>query len=246
MLKRHIILYIVGPALLLGAFMGYRFYNDHIETERSRPIAESIQFESSEEIKTTARAFLWPEEAVSQLPRDIKKRLPSLKIPVWVYTPEKWNSGVVNPVKIVVLPEDVVVFQAIGLPDAETYKVRPLKENMLPELGILSGEEGVYIRNPPIPENPPDIRDHFRLRDVAPDSPDLPPKSYPLIAKIIVDPDGSYLMRLEDWIELVGGEGQAQQLLEEAGWRASVPIRTLIHHSTSEAEASSANRSTQE
>ena len=244
MLTRHLILYIVGPALLLGAFMGYRFYDDHIETERS--IAESLQFDSSEEIKMADRAFLWQEEAVSQLPRDIKKRFPSLKFPVWVYTPEKWNSSAVNPVNIIVLPADVVVFHAIGLPDKEMYKVRPLKENMLPELGILSGEEGVYIKNPPIPDNPPDIRDHFRSHDAARDSLDLPPKSYPLIAKIIVDPEGSYLMRLEDWIELVGGEGQAQRLLEEAGWQDSVPIEALIQQSAFKAEASPANRSIQE
>ena len=192
------------------------------------------------------RAFLWQEEAVSQLPRDIKKRFPSLKLPVWVYTPEKWNSSAVNPVNIIVLPADVVVFHAIGLPDKEMYKVRPLKENMLPELGILSGEEGVYIKNPPIPDNPPDIRDHFRSRDAARESLDLPPKSYPLIAKIIVDPEGSYLMRLEDWIELVGGEGQAQRLLEEAGWQDSVPIEALIQQSAFKAEAPPANRSIQE
>ena len=246
MLKRYLILYVLGSALLLGAFMGYRFYDDHIETERSRPIAESTQFNPSEEIKAADRAFLWQEEAVSQLPRDINKRFPSLKLPVWVYTTEKWDSSVSNPVKVVVRPVDVVMFQAIGLADEEMYKVRPLKENMLPELGILSGEVGVYIKNPPIPDNPPDIRDHFRSRDAARDSPDLPPKSYPLIAKMIIDPDGSYLMRLEDWIELVGGESQAQRLLEEAGWQDYVPIEALIQQSAFKAEAPPVNRSSQE
>lgn len=246
MLKRYLILYIVGLAVLLGAFMGYRFYDEHIENERSRPIAESIQFEPSKEIKTVDRAILWQEEAVSQLPRDIKKPLPSLKLPVWVYTPEKWNSSVVNPVKIIVLPADVVVFHAIGLPEEEMYKVRPLQENMLPELGILTGEEGVYIKNPPLPENPPDIRDHLPPRDWTPDSPDLPPKSYPLIATMIIDSDGSYLMRLEDWIELVGGEDQAQRLLAEAGWQNSVPIEALIQQSVFKAEAPPTNRSIQE
>ena len=246
MLKHYLILYIVGLAALLGAFMGYRFYDEHIENELSRPIAESIQFEPNKEIKTVDRAFLWQEEAVSQLPRDIKKRLPSLKLPVWVYTPEKWNSNVVNPVKIIVLPADGVLFHAIGLAEEEMYKVRPLEENMLQELGILTGEEGGYIKNPPIPENPSDIRDHFRSRDAARDSPDSPPKSYPLIAKMIIDSDGSYLMRLENWIELVGGEDQAQRLLEEAGWQDSVPIEALIQQSALKAEAPPASSSIQE
>ena len=192
MRKRHVILYTIGSALLLGAFVGYRFYDAPIETEKSGPIAESIQFEPSEEIKTADRAFLWQEEAESQLPRDIKKRFPSLKLPEWVYTPKKWGSSVSDPVKIIVLPADAVVFHAIGLPDEEMYKVRPLQEKMLPELGILIGEEGIYIKDPPIPDNPPDIRDHFPPRHVDPDSPDRVPKSYPLIAKMIIDSDGSY------------------------------------------------------
>ena len=245
MLKRHVILYTIGSALLLGAFVGYRFYDAPIETEKSGPIAESIQFEPSEEIKTVDRAFLWQEEAESQLPRDIRKRFASLKLPEWGYTPKKWGSSVSNPVKIIVLPADAVVFHAIGLPDEEMYKVRPLQEKMLPELGTLIGEEGVYIKNPPIPEDPPDVRRHFPPRHVDPDSPDRVPKSYPLIAKMIIDSDGSSLMRLEDWIELVGGEGQAQKLLEEAGWRASVPIETLIHQSTLETQGPPTNRSTQ-
>lgn len=246
MLKRYLILYIAGLAVLLGTFMGYRFYDEHIETEGSRPIVESIQFEPSKEIKTVDRAFLWQEEAVSQLPRDVKKRLPSLQLPVWVYTPEKWNSSVVNTVKIIVLPADVVGFHAIGLPDEETHTVRSLQENMLPESGILTGEEGVYIKNPPIPENPPNIREHLPPRDSAPDSPDLPPKSYPLIATMFIASDGSYLMRIENWIELVGGEDQAQRLLEEAGWQDSVPIEALIQQSALKAEAPPANSSIQE
>lgn len=245
MLKRHVILYTIGSALLLGAFVGYRFYDAPIETEKSGPIAESIQFEPSEEIKTADRAFLWQEEAESQRPRDIRKRFPSLKLPVWAYTSEQRNSSIVNPVKIIVLPREMVAFQAIRQSDGEMYKVRPLKENILPELGTLIGEEGVYIKNPPIPEDPPDVRRHFPPRHVDPDSPDRVPKSYPLIAKMIIDSDGSSLMRLEDWIELVGGEGQAQKLLEEAGWRASVPIETLIHQSTLETQGPPTNRSTQ-
>ena len=39
-------------------------------------------------------------------------------------------------------------------------------------------------------------------------------------------------MRLEDWIELVGGVGHAQTLLEEAGWQDPLPIETYLPQST--------------
>ena len=128
------------------------------------------------------------------------------------------------------------------MPNHNIYRARALKEQVLPELGVVDGQEGVYIRNPPVPEDPPDIRYHFPPRRVDPDSPDPPPKLYPMIATMIIDRDGTTLMRLEDWIELVGGAGHAQTLLEEAGWQDPPPIETHLHHSAFTPETPPTNR----
>lgn len=123
-----------------------------------------------------------------------------------------------------------------------TNRARGKEVRVLPELGVVDGQEGVYIRNPPVPEDPPDIHHHFPPRRVGPDSPDPPPKLYPLIATMIIDRDVTTLMRLEDWIELVGGTGHAQALLQEAGWQDPLPIETHLHHSASTPETSPTNR----
>ena len=245
MFRRQLIFCILALAMFSGGYLGYRFYGNHVATEESAPIAKTTQFEPSEAIRATDRAFLRQAEVVNRHPREIKKRFPSLKLPAWVYRPEDRNSNPVNPVKVIFQPVDVVMFEPVRMLDANMHRVRPLKETMLPELGVIGDQKGVYIKNPPIPEDPPDIRHHFPPRHVDPDSPDRVPKSYPLIAKLIIDQDGTPLMRLEEWIELVGGVGQAQMLLEEAGWQDSVPIETLIHQSTLEAQAPPTDRSTQ-
>ena len=245
MFRRRLIFGILALAVFSGSYLGYRFYGNRVATEESGPIAKTTQFEPSEAIRATDRAFLRQAEVVSRPPREIKKRFPSLKLPAWVYKPESWNSSPVNPVKVIFQQVDVVVFEAVRMLDDNMYRVQPLKETMLPELGIIGDQKGVYIKNPPIPEDPPDIRHHFPPPHVNPDSPDQVPQSYPLIAKMIIDQDGTPLMRLEEWIELVGGVGQAQILLEEAGWQDSAPIEMLIHQSTLEAQAPSTNRSTQ-
>jgi hypothetical protein len=245
MFTRRLAFCILALAVFSGGYLGYRFYGNPVATEESAPIAKTTQLEPNKAITATDRAFLRQTEVVSRHPREIKKRFPSLKLPAWVYKPERWNSSPINPVKVIFQQVDVVVFEAVRLLDDNMYKARPLKETMLPELGVIGDQKGVYIKNPPIPENPPDIRHHFPPRHVDPDSPDRVPKSYPLIAKIIIDQDGTPLMRLEEWIELVGGVGQAQMLLEEAGWQNSTPIETLIHQSTFEAQAPPTNRSTQ-
>ena len=245
MFRRRLIFCILALVVFSGGYLGYRFYGNRVAIEESAPIAKTTQFEPSEAITAADRAFLRQAEVVSRHPREIKKRFPSLKLPAWVYKPGSWNSSPVNPLKVIFQQVDVVVFEPVRMLDDNMYRVRPLKETMLPELGVIGDQKGVYIKNPPIPEDPPDIRHHFPPRHVDPDSPDRVPKSYPLIAKMIIDQDGTPLMRLEEWIELVGGVGQAQMLLEEAGWQDSVPIETLIHQSTLEAQAPPTNRSAQ-
>ena len=230
--KRCLNLCLIAMAVLLSGYVGYRFYVTRVETALSTSIAKQVQFDPNSAITATDRAFLRQAELVSQQPREIEKRFPSLKLPAWVYTPAKWDSNRFSPIKVIFQQVDAVVFEAVEMPNHSRHGARALKEQVLPELGVVGGQEGVYIRNPPIPEAPPDIHRHFPPRDVDPDSPDPPPKSYPLIATMIIDRDGTTLMLLEDWIELVGGAGHAQTLLEEAGWQDPLPIQTYIPRST--------------
>lgn len=246
MSKRHLILYTIALAVPLSAYVGYRFYDNRVAAGKSIRTAKVAQFETGEDIQAADRAFLRQAEAVRQLPRDIKTHLPSSKLPVWVYTPAQWDSSVVNPVKVIVLPMEAVAFHALRLPDGKAYKARPLKEQRLPALGVISGHEGIYIKNPPIPENPPEFRSDSPRWDVPSDSSDVPPNSYPLIATFVIDQDGTPLMRLEDWIKLVGGAGRAKALLDEAGLPDSIAVETLIHQSTVTAEPPNANRFSQE
>lgn len=242
MTKRRLNLCLIAMTVFLSGYVGYRFYATRVETALSTSIVKQVQFEPNNPITATDRAFLRQAEVANQRPREIKKRIPSLKLPAWVYTPDNWTSSRVSPVKVIFRQVDVVVFKAVEMPDHKMYRARALKEKVLPELGVVDGQEGIYIENPPIPEDPPDIRDHFPPRHVDPNSPDPPPKLYPLIATIIIDRDGTTLMRLEDWIELVGGARHAQTLLEEAGWQDPLPIETYIHHSTFTPETPPTNR----
>ncbi len=242
MIKRHLNLCLIAMAVFLSGYVGYRFYATRVETALSTSIVKQVQFEPKNLITAADRAFLRQAEIVNQRSREITKRFPSLKLPAWVYTPENWNNSRVSPVKVIFQQVDMVAFEAVEMPDDNMYRARALKEKVLPELGVVGGQEGVYIRNPPVPEAPPDIHHHFPPRHMDPDSPDPPSKSYPLIATMIIDRDGTTLMRLEDWIELVGGVGHAQALLQEAGWQDTLPIETHLHHSAFIPETSPTNR----
>ncbi len=242
MTKRRLNLCLIAITVFLSGYVGYRFYATRVENALSTSIVKQVQFEPNNPITDADRAFLRQAEIVNQRPREITKRFPSLKLPAWVYTPTNWNSNHFSPVKVIFEQVDVVVFEAVEMPDNNMYRARALQEKVLPELGVVDGQEGVYISNPPVPEDPPEIRHHFPPRRVDPDSPDPPSKLYPLIATMIIDRDGTTLMRLEDWIELVGGAGHAQALLQEAGWQDTLPIETHLHHSAFTPETPPSNR----
>jgi hypothetical protein len=130
MSKHRLIFYAVALAVLFAAYVGYRLYENRVKTKESIPIAEAIQFEDSEKLKSTNRTFLQPEETTRQLPRDVKSRPPSLNLPLWTYTSDKWDSSAADPIKVIVLPMDAVEFHAAKLPDGETP---PPKEKTLLE-----------------------------------------------------------------------------------------------------------------
>ena len=216
MSKRRLILYIIAVAVLFGAYVGYRFYENRA---KSTPAAKGTY----ERIESTDRTFLQREEIVTQLPRDVARRSSSLTPPVWTYTPEKWDSGTVDSIKIITLATDVIGFHAAELPDERTYWLRFPKEKTILEQDIISEQEVLYIRIFTTPENTPDITPpSFDKRRIPEESP-IP---YPLIAKILNSPEDVTLDQLRDWIESVGGAARAQSLIEAAGLSDSIRIET--------------------
>ena len=83
MSRRRLIFYTIALAALFGAYVAYRFYENRA---KSTPAAKAFQFDANEGFESTNRAFLQRAGFASQLPREVAKRFPSLKPPVWVYT----------------------------------------------------------------------------------------------------------------------------------------------------------------
>jgi hypothetical protein len=182
MSKRRLIFCIIALAVFFSAYMGYKLYENRIE---SIPIAKTIQFKANEGFESTDRAFLNRTEAVRQLPRNIEKQPLSLNLPVWTYTPAKWDSSAVDPVKVIALPTDVGEFHAIKLPDGKTYRLPLPKEKMVLEGDIISDQEVIYIRIFTTPENTPEIRFDDPIFSFDDPMSDEPPIPYPLIAKFL-------------------------------------------------------------
>ena len=219
MSKRCLIFSALLLAVLFSVYVGYRFHDNRV---KPIPIGAATQFESGEEIESTNRAFLQRAEAVDQMPRDIKKRFPSLKPPAWTYTPKKWDGGGVDSVQVVALATDVVGFHATKLPNGNTYRLPLPKERVLLEGDIISDQEVIYIRIFTTPENTPEFPPSFHELRIPSDVP-IP---YPLIAKAFDSPDDATLTQLRDWIKSVGGAARAQSLLEAAGLSDSIRIET--------------------
>ena len=112
MSKRRLICYTIALAAFLSAYVGYRFYDNHV---KPAPIRKAIGFEAIKEIKSTDRTFLQRAETLAQLPRQVTRRSSLLTPPVWVYTPQKWDSGATDSVKVIALATDVVGFHATEL-----------------------------------------------------------------------------------------------------------------------------------
>ena len=220
MSKCRLIFCIIALAVFFSAYVGYRFYENRVKPTLA---AKAIQFEVNE----TDRAFLLRAEPVSQLPREVAKRSPSLVLPVWAYTSEKWNNGAVDSVKAIALRADAVAFHVIKVPDGKIYRLPLPKEKMLLERDIISDREVIYIRIFTTPENPPEIRLDDPIFPFDAPMSDEPPIPYPLIAKFLNKQDDTSLTQLGDWIKSVGGEAQAQALLEQAGLSDSVRIEAL-------------------
>ena len=220
MSKHRLIFSALLLAVLFSAYIGYRFHDNRV---KPIPIEKATQFKSGKEIESTNRAFLQRAEAVDQMPRDIKKRFPSLKSPAWTYTPKKWDGGAVDSVQVVALATDVVGFHATKLPDGNTYRLPLPKDRILLDGDVISDQEVIYIRIFTTPENTPDITppsfDKLRV-------PEESPIPYPLIAKAFDSPDDATLGQLRDWIKSVGGAARAQSLLEAAELSDYIRIET--------------------
>ena len=122
--KRCLNLCLIAMAVLLSGYVGYRFYVTRVETALSTSIAKQVQFDPNNAITATDRAFLRQAEVVSQQPREIEKRFPSLKLPTWVYTPAKWDSDRFSPIKVIFQQVDVVVFEAVEMPNHSRHGAR--------------------------------------------------------------------------------------------------------------------------
>ena len=219
MFKRQFMFYIIVLAVLFSAYTGYRFYENHVKPTQA---GKAIQFEANEGLESIDRAFLQRAEPVSQLP----KQSPSLNPPVWMYTPEKWDSGAVDSVKVIVLPTDPVEFHVIKVPDGKTYRLPLPKEKTLLERDIISEQEVIYIRIFTTPEDIPEPRFDEPIFPFDVPMSDEPPIPYPLIAKFLNKQDDTSLVQLRDWIKSVGGAARAQSLLEAAGLSDSIRIET--------------------
>lgn len=208
MSTRRFIFYTIVLVVLCGAYLGYRFYENHA---KSIPAAK----ETYERIELADRAFLQQTGFVNQLPRKVAKRSPSLTTPVWTYTPEKWG-GAIDSVKVIALATDTAGFDTIQLLDGNTYRLPLPREQTLLNRDIISDREEVY-RIFTTPENAPEF---------PPPSLDDFPVPYPLIAKFLNKQDDASLTEFADWIKSVGGAVRAQSLLEGAGLSDSIRIQT--------------------
>lgn len=222
MSKRRLIFFTVVLVVCFSGYVGCKFYEDRSKS----PLVGKNTNERSEPID---RLFLQPVRSVSQLPREIAKRFPSLTPPVWAYTPEKWNSGAIDSVKVIVLATEVVGFHVTEMPDRQTYRLPLPKEKTLLEGDVISTQAAIY-RIFSTPENTPDITppslDELPIPFDVP-IPDKSPIPYPLIAKVLSSPDDASLTQLRDWIKSVGGAARAQSLIEAAGLSDSIRIEAV-------------------
>ena len=207
MYKRRLIFFAPALVVLLGAYLGYRLYENRV---KPIPAAPGI----NEGFESTDRAFLRQTGSVSHLPREIAKQFPSLKPSVWTYIAEKRDSRTVDSVKVILLTTNVVEFNATKLPEGKAYRLPLPEEKTLLERDIINDLEGVYIIFT-TPENTPEF---------PPPSLDEFPVPYPLIARFLNERDDTSLMEFGDWIKSVGGAARAQSLLEAAGLSDSIRI----------------------
>lgn len=205
MYKRRFIFSIIALIALFGAYVGYRLYENHV---KPIPAAKAID----KGLASTDLAFLQRAEPVSQLPRELANRTPSLKPPIWTYTAEKGDSGPIDSIKVIALATNGVGFNATKLPEGKAYRLPLPEEKTLIEWDIITDQEEVY-RIFTTPENTPDIP----LLEES-------PVPYPLIAKFLNKQDDDSLTEFADWIESVGGAARAQSLLEAAGLSDSIRI----------------------
>lgn len=221
MYRRRLIFCIVALIALFGIFAGYRFYEN-----RAKPIPATGVINKGLEARD--RAFLRRTQSVSQLPREIAKRFPSLKSPVWTQTAEKGDSGTVDSVKVIALATNGVGFNATKLPEGKAYRLPLPEEKILLERDIISDREEVY-RIFTTPENTPEFPspnlDEFPIPFDVPIEEESP-VPYPLIAKFLNKQDDDSLAEFADWIKSVGGAARAQSLLEAAGLSDSIRIET--------------------
>ena len=209
MYKRRLIFCVIALIALFGTVAGYRFYENRI---KPIPVAQAI----GEGLASTDRAFLRQTRSVSQLPREITNRFPSLTPPAWTHTPEVWDSDVVDSIKAPALAMDVVGIHATKLPDGKVYRLPLPKEKTLIEGDVISDKEIIFIFFT-TPENTPDFPRP---------SEEESPVPYPLIAKFLNEQDDTSLMEFGNWIKSVGGAARAQSLLEAAGVSDSIRIET--------------------
>ena len=207
MYKRRLIFFALALVALLGAYVGYRFYENRV---KPIPAAPGI----NEGLESTDRAFLPQTGSVSQLPREIAKRFPSLKPPVWTYIAEEGDSRTVDSVKVILLTTNGVGFNATKLLEGKAYRLPLPEEKTLLKHDIISDREEVY-RIFTTPENTPEF---------PPPSLDEFPVPYPLIARFLNEQDNTSLMEFGDWIKSVGGAARAQSLLEAVGLSDSIRI----------------------
>ena len=232
MFKRRFMFYIIVLAVLFSAYVGYRFYENRIE---SIPIGKTIQFKANEGLESTDRAFLQRAEPVSQLPREVAKQSPSLTPPVWTYTPEKWDSGAVDSVQATAPPTDVVDFYTVGMPNGQTYRAPLPKDQTLSAGEMINIYEGIYTTSHPIPPDfpmlPHPLPNFFEYATKIYTSRQLDISMAELKVKIangeiIIESGEISVTQLEDWIQSVGGAARAQSLLEAAGLSDSIRIET--------------------
>ncbi len=219
MSKRRLICYTIALAAFFSAYVGYKLYESRTQSTRT---ATTNQLDASVGLGSMDRAFLQRQESVSQLTRGIAKRFPSLKLPVWTYTPEKLDSSTVDSVKAIALVSGVVEFHSTRLPDAKAYRLPLPAEKTLLAGDIISAQEVIYLIFT-TPENTPEFPPPSFHELQSPSDASIP---YPLIAKAFDSPNDAALTQLRDWIESVGGAARAQSLLEAAGLSDSIRIET--------------------
>ena len=220
MSKRRLICYTIALAAFFSAYVGYKLYESRAKSART---ATANQLDASAGLGSLDRAFLQRQESVSQLTRGIAKRFPSLKLPVWTYTPEKLDSSAVDSVKAIALVSEVVEFHPTRMPDVKAYRLPLPEEKTLLAGDIISTQEVIYfifITPENAPEFPPPSFHELQI----PSDVSIP---YPLIAKAFDSPDDAALTQLRDWIKSVGGAARGQSLLEAAGLSDSIRIETV-------------------